>query len=269
MNDFWNRLTEERNKQDLYNYRNRLCSVKQFVGEGNIYIDEKTKIFSSKSVEVVVEKKNGEKYKLYCDQFVSNGIKIAEIDVNFLLYEELSFENNKPFYRNYCCIFFENERFIIKFDSKGFDVGGLWDYWPIEEPDDERFFNKKFKLLCKVKDYIGTQGSFYHSKNDLREFVITRFLNDPSPVRLLTSQELEFQLSNGKNPKDLLDYYISIYVNENGEHLRIFDTRGIKSQSWHRDTAILFIISQVVKNPYKYSFVNIKFDLKNYTIISS
>ena len=61
----------------------RLCSLKQFVGNGKLQINENTIQFSSKSVEVLVEKENGEKYKLFCDTFVSNGIKTEYINESF------------------------------------------------------------------------------------------------------------------------------------------------------------------------------------------
>jgi len=263
----WDRMIKKREREDLVFFRNRLCSVKQFVGEGNLYIDDESNIFSSKSVEVVVERTDGNTYRLRCDRFISNGIKIGYIDKDFLLDEELSVVNSsseKPFYRTNCCVFYNNDKFVIKFD-KGHDEGGWWDFCPIEEPDDERFYNKNFKILCRVIDYIGEDGSFYQNKSDKREFVITRFEDDPSSVRILCSQELEFQLLNGKKPEDLLENYVSIFVNRNGEEfLRIFDTNSVKPQSWHKHTGILFIIEQVMKNPYQYSFVNVLFNKENY-----
>ena len=84
----------------------RLCSLKQFVGNGKLQINENTIQFSSKSVEVLVEKENGEKYKLFCDTFVSNGIKTEYINEEFLLYEELIFELNVPTYKTNCCVYY-------------------------------------------------------------------------------------------------------------------------------------------------------------------
>ncbi len=87
----------------------RLCSLKQFVGNGKLQINENTIQFSSKSVEVLVEKENGEKYRLFCDTFVSNGIKTEYINEEFLLYEELIFELNVPTYKTNCCVYYLNE----------------------------------------------------------------------------------------------------------------------------------------------------------------
>ena len=112
-------------------------------------------------------------------------------------------------------------------------------------------------------------GCFYQNKKDIREFVLTRFENDPSPVRILCSQELEFQLKNGKNPKDLLNHYIAVFKSNNGEsYLRIFDATKIESKPWYKFSATLFIINEVMKNPYQYSFVNLKFNKTNYLKIN-
>lgn len=260
-------IVKKREKEDLFFYKNRLCSVKQFVDGGELYIEEETTTFNSKSVEVIVERPDGNTFTLYCDYYVSNGIKMGDIDEEFLLEEELCLTDtylNIPVYRTNCCVFFEDDRFVIKLD-KGYGVGGWWDFCPIEEPDDERFQNKNFKILCKVSDYIGKEGSFYQNKSDKREFVVTRFEDDPSPVRILCSKELEFQLLNGKKKEDLLEHYISIFVSRNGdEYLRIFDTKSIKPQTWYKQTGILFIIQQVMRNPYQYSFYNLSFDTKKY-----
>ena len=263
MNDFFQKYKNQKDKSDLYFYRGKLCSVKQFVGNGNIFINTETTTFNSISVEVIVTRENGKNYTLFCDNVISNGIKIGEIDEDFLLHEEFENEELSIFTTN-CCIFKQNEDYIIKLDN-AYNVGGWWDFLPIEEPDDERFSNKSFKKLCRISDYIGKDGCFYKNISDNREFVITRFKNDISPVRLLCSQELDFQLSNGKNLKDLLEHYIAIYVNDNGqEFLRIFDVDNIMPQPWHRSTGILFIIEQVIKNPFQYSFVNLTFNEKNY-----
>jgi hypothetical protein len=261
------KFAKKQDQKDLIFFRNRLCSVKQFVGDGDLYIVEETTTFNSNSTEVVVESSDGNTYRLYCDYYISNGIKMGEIDEDFLMEEELCMPDkytNKPFFKTNCCVFFENDNFVIKLD-KAYDVASWWDFCPIEEPDDERFHNKNFKILCRVIDYIGKDGGFYQNKSDKREFVVTRFEDDPSPVRILCSQELEFQLLNGKNPEDLLENYMSLFVSRNGdEFLRIFDTKSIKPESWHKRTGLLFIIKQVMKNPYKYSFYNLLFDRKNY-----
>ena len=267
MKKFRDRMKKNQEKFDLYFIRNKLCSVKQFVGEGELYIDDASNIFSSKSVEVVINRTDGNSYRLYCDTYISNGIKIGDIDEDFLLFEELRVvdsSSKRPIYITNCCVFYENGELVIKFD-KGCVEGGWWDFYPFEGPNDDRFNNRNFKILCRVIDYIGDEGSFYQNKNDKREFVITRFEGDPSAVRILCSQDLEFQLLNGKNPKDLLENYISIFVNRNGdEYLRIFDTKSIKPQKWYKHTGILFIIQQVMRNPYQYSFYNLSFDKKKY-----
>lgn len=248
----------------------RLCSVKQFVGNGNIQIDRKTIHFSSKSVEVEVEMENGDVFRLYCDNFVSNGIKMLTIDEKFLLYEELEFESNIPFFKINCCVHCLDGNLLIKFDENAFEYGeDCYDYYPTIEPDDERFSNLNFLILCSISDYIKNEGSFYQNKFDHREFVLIRFDNDPSPVRILCSQELEFQLRNGKNPKDLLNHFIGIYKSDYGErYLRIFDNSNIERQTWHRYTATLFIIQEVMENPYRYSFENVEFEEFNYIKIN-
>jgi hypothetical protein len=269
---FRDRIRKNNDKKDLHFFRNRLCSLKQFVGEGELYIDVESNIFSSKSVEVLIQRKDGNTVRLSCDFYISNGIKIGEIDEDFLLAEELntiSPISNKLTYKTNCCVFYENGELIITSDRGYYGLDELskwqWDFHPIEEYDDNRFTNKNFKMLCRVIDYIGDEGSFYQNKNDKREFVITRFDGDTSAVRILCSHELEFQLLNGKKPEDLLENYISIFVNQNGEEfLRIFDTTNIKPEPWHKSTAILLIIRQVMKNPYQYSFVDILFKNENY-----
>ena len=143
----------------------RLCSLKQFVGNGKLQIDENTIQFSSKSVEVLVEKENGEKYKLFCDTFVSNGIKTEYINEEFLLYEELIFELNVPTYKTNCCVYYLNENLVITFDKNAFDLGeDYYDFFPIVYPDDIRFQNENFLILCSVSDYISSFGSFYQNK---------------------------------------------------------------------------------------------------------
>ena len=248
----------------------RLCSLKQFVGNGKLQIDENTIQFSSKSVEVLVEMENGEKYKLFCDTFVSNGIKTEYINEEFLLNEELFFELNVPNYKTNCCVYYLNKKLVISFDKNAFDLGeDYYDFIPIIEPGDIRFENENFLILCSVTDYISSFGGFYQNKKDIREFVLTRFENDPSPVRILCSQELEFQLKNGKNPKDLLNHYIAVFKSNNGEsYLRIFDATKIESKPWYKFSATLFIINEVMKNPYQYSFVNLKFNKTNYLKIN-
>ena len=262
--EFWEKVN-----QAEPNFNNKkLCSVKQFVGDGEILIDKDTTTFNSKLVNVNVKKNNGKIYTLSCDYAVSNGIKTGRINEVFLMYEELSFiefeDDLKPYYDINCCVFYENKKYIIKFDIKNLWCGP-YGYLPIEEPDDIRFSSRNFKILCTIKDYIGENGNFYQNKIDLREFVITREENDRSPVRLLCSQELEFQLYNGKNPKDLLEHFIGIYKNDNGEEfLRIFDYNNLITEPWYRDTGMLFIINQIMKNPFKYSFINVTFDEINY-----
>jgi hypothetical protein len=253
---------------DLKFYRDKLCSVNQFVGDGDLYIDTETCTFNSKYVEIVLEKKDGEIIMLICDEVISNGIKLGDIDEEFILFEELYFDDSGlPKYNINCCVFFENGRYIIKLD-KNYADGGWWDYLPLEDPDDERFYNKRYKLLCKIEDYIANEGSLFQNIKNRREFVITRYIDDPSPVRILCSQELVFQLSNGKDPKDLLKHYIAIYVDETGhEYLRIFDSTSVESKRYHRRSAYLFIINQVMKNPYKYSFVDLSFEEINYKTI--
>ena len=159
--------------------------------------------------------------------------------------EELFFELNVPNYKTNCCVYYLNKKLVISFDKNAFDLGeDYYDFFPIVYPDDIRFQNENFLILCSVSDYISSFGSFYQNKKDIREFVLTRFENDPSPVRILCSQELEFQLKNGKNPKDLLNHYIAIFKSNNGEtYLRVFDTTKIESEPWYRFSATLFIIS--------------------------
>jgi hypothetical protein len=269
-------IFQERAKYELDFYRKKLCSVKQFVGNGKLVIDTETTTFNSKFVNIIITRENGKTYKLECDSAISNGIKTGQIDEDFLLYEDLdemifgetnndlNLHEKKQYFCTYCCIILENEKYIIKFDIENHHCGP-WDFLPIEEPDDDRFIKNNFKILCSISDYIGDNGNFYQNKTDKREFVVTRYQNDNSPVRLLCSQELEFQLSNGKNPKYLLDYYIGIYKNDDGEEfLRIFDNNHTISQPWYRLTGTYFIINQIIRNPYKYSFINVPFNQMNY-----
>lgn len=274
MNDNFRKFGEQKDRADLDFYREKLCSVKQFVGNGDIYIVAETTTFNSTSVEVIVTRENGEIYTLFCDKVISNGIKIEYIDEGFLLYE--GFENEElTRYITNCYIYKEEEDYIIGLDISW--SGGWWDFLPMEEHSDERFSNKSFKILCRIVDYIDEDGGFYQNIIDKREFVITRFKDDPSPVRLLCSDTLKNQLSNGKNPNDLLEHYIGIYVDDNGEEfLRIFDKKNLKlfdtnsklSKAWQRRSGIFFIIEQVIKNPFKYSFVNASFNEMNYLRIN-
>ncbi len=48
MKKFRDRMKKNQEKSDLYFIRNKLCSVKQFVGEGELYMDDASNIFSSK-----------------------------------------------------------------------------------------------------------------------------------------------------------------------------------------------------------------------------
>jgi len=258
ISEFWKIVNQQ--KLDFFN--KKICSVKQFVGEGEIHIDNETTYYNSSLVKVIVKRNNGDVFTLKCDKAISNGIKTGAINEDFLMHEELDI--TKPYYITYCCIFYENENFTIKFDISNYDCGP-WDFLPIEYPDDNRFSNYRFKILCSVEDYIGMYGYFYQNKIDNREFVLTQSENDRNPIRLLCSQELEFQLLNGKNPKDLLKHFIGIYVNDNDEDfLRIFDISNFNTESWYRDTGVLFIIDQIMKNPFKYSFINIIFNDANY-----
>jgi len=252
----------ERQKADVLNfYMRKLCSIKQFVGNGKISINKETTTFNSKSVMVNVIREDGETYVLESDYAVSNGIKTGDIDEDFLLHEEFIRSENH-FYAN-CCILIVDGKYIIKFDKKS-DFSEL-DFIPLEEQDVERFENPKFKILCLVNDIIGDEGSFYQKKDNGREFVIKRFDKDQDPIRLLCSNELKFQLSNGKDPRDLLDHYIGIFKDDNGkEYLRIFDKINITYQSYHKRDGLYFIINQIMKNPYKHSFLKISFDNKDY-----
>jgi len=265
MNEESAKFWKNRDEKVLNFYKYKLCSVKQFVCDGNLYIDNESTNFNSKFVNVIITRDDGKTFTLKCDKAISNGIKTGEIDEDFLLHEEFEeFEGSTPYFNTYCCIFYKDKEYTIKFDITN-NFCGPWDFLAIEDPDDDRFLNRSFKKLCSIEDYIGEDGNFYQNKTDNREFVITRHENDQSPVRLLCSQELEFQLSNGKNPKDLLEHYIGIYVNDNGEEfLRIFDANSKVHNHWYGSTGTLFIIDQVLKNPYKYSFINVSFNELNY-----
>lgn len=265
INSFRENYKKQRDIEDLRFYRKKLCSVKQFVGEGKLFIDKKTTTFNSESVVVVVTREDEETYFLLCDYQISNGIKTGEIDEEFLLYEEFKIEGERPHFWINCSISYEDNNYSIFLDQSYSAFDYRLDFRPFEYPDDKRFSNKNFKLLCRIADYIDKDGGFYQNRQDIREFVITRFKNDPSPVRLLCSNKIEFLLINGKNPKDLLEHYIAIYVNENDEeYLRIFDKNSITSESWHRRDSLYFIIDQVLKKPFQYSFINVPFNTMDY-----